>query len=216
MLYYLQHYTQRDKVLSESDVETNFTLQDFCYRPVPKGDCLIKSAMQYWHDNKTALNQYETTEQIKGLANCTYPLEYTQRACTDRIGTPVQSYDIFGDISCEAEVANDCENCLIKAGGLAFTYFLKQNDYSSTSADQWELAVFTRNIKSFNYALGNGYNDRMDYELTGYSYNEPLIDAINRTVTNWEDEHGKGSVKMMKADYLSHRSIQDNYKVESA
>ena len=93
---------------------------------------------------------------------------------------------------------------------------MKQNDYSSTSADQWELAVFTRNIKSFNYALGNGYNDQMDYELDGYSYNQPLITRIQKIVTDWEDENGEGSVKMMKADYLSHRSIQDNYKVESA
>ena len=56
----------------------------------------------------------------------------------------------------------------------------------------------------------------MDNELSGYDYNRPLMKRIRKIVTDWEAEYGEGSVKMMKADYLSHRSVQDNYKMESA
>ena len=35
--------------------ELNFTLQDFCYRPILGETCLVTSPMEYWQDDLTKL-----------------------------------------------------------------------------------------------------------------------------------------------------------------
>lgn len=55
---------------------------------------------------------------------------------------------------------------------------LTNNIYSKNVAEEWERQVYIRNIKSFNYALGNDYHTTMDGPMEGIPYNQDLIDRI--------------------------------------
>ena len=76
------------------------------------------------------------------------------------MGNPIRPYNIFGDIFCQngADILNECDYCLIEARGLRFNFPLNHNDYSLTAVENWELYVFTRNVKSYNKAVENNYN----------------------------------------------------------
>ncbi len=147
----------------------NFTLNDFCYKPISGEGCLAESAMQYFYDNITILQTYDNA-QIKDIATCSNPLPGKTRACFDSIGTPILTFAIFGDTSCE-NVATECDQCILKAGGMQFTFLLNHNEYQLVTAEEWERQVFIRNVKSFNYALGNNYQTTMDGPMVGLDYN---------------------------------------------
>ena len=150
----------------------NFTLDDFCYKPISGEGCIVESAMQYFLNNATILANFTTNESIKELATCITPMiEYNQtKACFDQMGTPVLTYAVFGDTQCQNEVS-ECESCILDAGGLQFTFLLSHNEYSLVTSEEWERQVFIRNVKSFNYALGNGYHIDMDGPMEGLDYN---------------------------------------------
>jgi hypothetical protein len=54
----------------ESGVATlngmEFTLDDFCYKPITGEGCIVESPMQYWKSNLTLLN--EPTTNVKQTA----------------------------------------------------------------------------------------------------------------------------------------------------
>jgi len=62
---------------------------------------------------------------------------------------------------------------------MQFTFLLNNNKFSLNTAEEWERQVFIRNVKTFNYALGNDYHTDMDGPMEGISYNQDLIDQIN-------------------------------------
>lgn len=111
------------------------------------------------------------------IATCANPLPGHDRACFDSIGTPVLTFAIFGDTSCQ-NVATECDQCILDAGGMQFTFLLSHNEYSQVTAEEWERQVFIRNVKSFNKALDNGYHTDMDGPMEGVTYNQVLIDQI--------------------------------------
>jgi len=86
------------------------------------------------------------------------------------MGTPVLTFAVFGDTQCQ-NVATECDQCILDAGGLQFTFLLNHNEYSLITSEEWERQVFIRNVKSFNKALGNDYNIDMDGPMVGISYN---------------------------------------------
>lgn len=58
MLYYLQEAMQTN----ESHLNNlNFTLDNFCYKPISGEGCLVESAMQYFHDDLDILGDYNNT-----------------------------------------------------------------------------------------------------------------------------------------------------------
>lgn len=61
---------------------------------------------------------------------------------------------------------------------------LNKNDYSLASAEEWERQVFIRNIKSFNYALGNDYHTDMTGPEEGLDYNMELVNTIREFKAN--------------------------------
>ena len=211
MMWYLQGHIVND---TASVNGMDFTLDSFCYKPISGEGCIVESPMQYFHDNLTII-QSMTNEDIKELATCVKPLPGEQRACFDSIGSPVLTFAIFGDTSCE-NVATECDQCKIKAGGMQFTMLLNHNAYSQFTSEEWERQVFIRNIKSFNYALGNGYHTDLDGPLEGLNYNWALIHDIQDFIARWKVEHPKEEIVLMKADYLAERSIQDNIVLESS
>ena len=103
-LYVLQNYMVNDAATVNN---MNFTLDNFCYKPISGEGCLVESAMQYFYDNKTILDTYDNDE-IKTIATCANPLPGETRACFDSIGTPVLTFAIFGDTTCENE-ASECD-----------------------------------------------------------------------------------------------------------
>ena len=60
----------------------NFTLNDFCYKPISGEGCLVESPMQYFLNNDTILEGMSNLE-IKELATCTDPLPGQTKACFD-------------------------------------------------------------------------------------------------------------------------------------
>ncbi len=44
--------------------ETNYTLTDFCYKPISGKDCIVTSPLEYWKSNYTMLNS-ESEAKIK-------------------------------------------------------------------------------------------------------------------------------------------------------
>ena len=60
----------------------NFTLNDFCYKPISGEGCLVESPMQYFLNNDTILEGMSNL-QIKELATCIDPLPGQTKACFD-------------------------------------------------------------------------------------------------------------------------------------
>ena len=188
-----------------------YTLDDFCYKPISGEGCLVESPMQYWKSDITVLNDPETN--VKETAQCIPPEDQTERTCFDSIGTPVLTYAVFGGMSCEGDSGGECDACLLDASGLQMTYLLNKNDYSLAAAEEWERQVFIRNFKSFNYALGNDYHTDMSGPMEGISYNQQLIDRVHQNLTYYQDNDIP--VITLKADYLAERSIEDNIVLET-
>lgn len=104
MLYWLQYeIVHNNATVNDMD----FTLDDFCYKPISGEGCLVESAMQYFQSNYTLI-QSMSDDEIKKLATCTTPLPGETRACFDEIGTPVLTFAIFGDTMCQNE-ATECD-----------------------------------------------------------------------------------------------------------
>lgn len=83
-----------------------YTLDDFCYKPISGEGCLAESPMQYFKMNLTYLN--EPTTNVKAVAQCIPDADSAGRTCFDRIGTPVLTYAVFGGTSCEAGTSGKC------------------------------------------------------------------------------------------------------------
>ena len=47
----------------------NFTLDDFCYKPISGEGCLVESPMQYWQNDLDTLLACPA-DQIKEVAQC--------------------------------------------------------------------------------------------------------------------------------------------------
>jgi len=106
---------------------------------------------------------------------------------------------------------NICSSCKIKASGLQVTFLLYKNDYSNDNAKQWESEVFTRNIKTFNKAIGQSYHDDLD---DGMEYNKTLLANLTTTIKGFKDA-GIDFIPV-KADLLAERGIEDNIALESS
>ena len=183
----------------------DFTLDSFCYKPISGEGCIVESPMQYFLNQWDILQSLNNTE-IKTLATCVKPLPGEQRACFDSIGSPILTFAIFGDTSCENE-ATECDQCRIDAGGMQFTMLLNHNAYSQFTAEEWEKQVFIRNIKSFNKAIDNGYHTDMSGPEENLNYNWVLIQEVRDFIEQWNADPANEKMVEVKADYLSERSI---------
>jgi Niemann-Pick C1 protein len=195
----------------EKDVATvqghNYTMDDFCYKPITGEGCLEESPMGYFQMSLETLMDPATN--VKETAQCIPPPNATTRICFDQIGTPVLTYAVFGGITCEEGTSGECQACLIDAPAMQFTFLLNKNDYSLVTAEEWERQVFIRNVKSFNYALNNSYHIDMTGPMEGIDYNYELVDQIRMVY-----DTNPGMI-LVKADYLAERSIEDNIVLES-
>lgn len=87
--------------------DMDFTLDDFCYKPISGEGCLVESPMQYFLNNDTILESM-TNAEVKTLATCITPLPGETKACFDQMGTPVLTFAVFGDTHC-TNVATECD-----------------------------------------------------------------------------------------------------------
>jgi hypothetical protein len=110
LVYYLQ--TAIEVGLAEVNGH-NYTMDDFCYKPITGEGCLEESPMQYFQNSLSTLMDPNTN--VKEVAQCIPPPNATSRICFDAIGTPVLTYAVFGGISCEGETTGACDACLIDA-----------------------------------------------------------------------------------------------------
>ena len=184
MLWYLQYHIVNDKATVNG---MDFTLDSFCYKPISGEGCIVESPMQYFHDKLDVMQSMNNTE-IKTLATCVAPLPGEQRACFDSIGSPVLTFAIFGDTTCQNE-ATECDQCIIDAGGMQFTFLLNHNAYSQYTAEEWERQVFIRNVKSFNKAMDNGYHTDMTGPEENLNYNWELIMELKDFMADWDERY---------------------------
>jgi hypothetical protein len=110
LMYYLQIAIEQD--ISQVNGH-NYTINDFCYKPITGEGCLEESPMGYFQMNLTTLMDPNTN--VKETAQCIPPPDATSRICFDQIGTPMLTYAVFGGISCEAGTSGECQACLIDA-----------------------------------------------------------------------------------------------------
>ena len=217
MLWALQGAIQND---TSTLGKTDWTLDNFCYKPISGEGCIVESAMQYFHDNYTILTElYPSDEDVKTLSTCLTPLPGETRACFDSIGSPVLTFAIFGDTTCQGGEGNDCSQCEVLAGGMQFTFLLQHNEYSLETAEQWEAEVFIRNVKTFNWAMQNDYHTDMTGPVEGMSYNIDLAIQLYDIMQAYYDANcaeDRDCIIPVKADYLAERSIEDNIKLESS
>lgn len=94
-----------------------------------------------------------------------------------------------------------CAPCLIDASAFMVTFLLNNNEYSNPIAEQWELEVFQRNVKTFN--LFAKYHTELPKGVD--DYNQVLHDQLKSV---YEDPKNK-EMLTLKIDYLSERSIPD-------
>jgi len=206
---YLDLVYELQNAIEKGKAEVNgqeFGLDDFCYKPISGEGCLVESPMQYWKNNKAAMD----ASNPKETAQCIPPPDATTRVCFDRIGTPVLTFAVFGGLKCEPGTAGACEACKIDASGMQMTFLLNNNAYSLTTAEEWERQVYIRNFKSFNKAIGKDYHTALDGPMKNITYNQDLIDKVQAVYAQYPD------MIPVKADYLAERSIEDNIKLESA
>jgi len=184
----------------------DYSVDDFCYKPIGGEGGIVTSPMQYWRSD---LQQLWNDPDVKQTAQCIAAPDATERVCFDKIGVPVMQFTIFGKLTCATPKKNECSECSVNAAGLQVTFLLLNNDYSTATAEQWESDVFIRNIKSFNKAMGDDYHTELD---DGEDYNQDLIDKIKVVQGN----SSYGSMITLKADYMAERSIPDNITEESS
>ena len=83
MLYHLQESIETGKTTVNG---FDYTVDDFCYKPISGKGCIVESPMQYWRSNLTSLLADPNPKQT---AQCIAPPDATERVCFDKIGTPV-------------------------------------------------------------------------------------------------------------------------------
>lgn len=83
MLYELQLAIEQG---TASVAGRDYTLGDFCYKPISGKGCIVTSPMEYWKMNATELGK---DQNVKVTAQCIAPPDATERVCFDRIGVPV-------------------------------------------------------------------------------------------------------------------------------
>ena len=71
-------------------------------------------------------------------------------------------------------------------------------------------------MKSFNYALDNDYHTKMDGPMEDITYNMDLVNELKAFLKQYKIDNPDEEIKLMKADYLAERSIQDNIVLESS
>ena len=176
----------------------DYTIKDFCFRPITGQGCLIPSPMDFW---KVNLEEMKKDKDVKFTAQCIPTGEQTGRICFDRNGVPVQVSSVFGGVVCVKDDSVPCAPCRIDASAFMITMLLNNNDYSNPTAIQWEMDVLIRNIKSFNYV--SGYQKDLPKQLVDLGYNWDLINKIEKV---YQDNP---KMLKLKIDYLSERSIPD-------
>ena len=143
LMYWLQYYIIHDTAELNG---LEFTLNDFCYKPITGEGCLVESPMQYFKSNYTYLESKDNA-QIQAIATCVPQDDQTGRTCFDAIGTPVLTYAVFGGLSCQNTLQSACDTCDLLASAMQFTFLLNNNKFSLNTAEEWERQVFIRNVE---------------------------------------------------------------------
>ena len=83
-IYDLQIKIESSKI---SLLGKNYTVNDFCYKPVSDQGCLITSPMDFWKMN---LQEMINDTNIKETAKCLKKKSVEDVPCSDRNGVPIQ------------------------------------------------------------------------------------------------------------------------------
>lgn len=83
-LYFLQKKIENGSI---SLLGQNYSVNDFCYKPVSDQGCLITSPLDFWKMN---LDQMKKDPNIKETAKCLKTKSDEDVPCSDRNGVPIQ------------------------------------------------------------------------------------------------------------------------------
>lgn len=83
-IYYIQKNIEEGSI---SLLGKNYTINDFCYKPVSDQGCIISSPMDFWKMN---LNEMKNDQNVKETAKCLKKKSLDDVPCSDRNGIPIQ------------------------------------------------------------------------------------------------------------------------------
>ena len=125
----------------------NWTIKDFCYKPMKEKGCLIKSPYNLWKANKTL---FENDNNIKTTVKCLKDVQNNNlMPCFSEIDLPVQLNSIFGQLECENK-SNDEILCNKTAKSLIINYYFNNDHFVNKVFKIWEKNVFQKEIINFN------------------------------------------------------------------
>lgn len=87
---YLEKIYILQKKIEEGSISLlgkDYTVNDFCYKPVSDQGCLITSPMDFWKMN---LDEMKKDPNIKETAKCLKTKSVGDVPCSDRNGVPIQ------------------------------------------------------------------------------------------------------------------------------
>ena len=125
-------------------LNTKWSIDDLCYKPVSGKGCMITSPTNFWKED---YEKFKEEKDLKIVSKCLQSLGEDTMPCFDKIGTPIQLDAIFGAQGCEGdEIITDCSVCNKTAKALSVTFLLNNDYFTNKAAEKWEKEVLQKEI----------------------------------------------------------------------
>lgn len=113
----------------DSGALLKYTLDDFCFRPIPKKGCILQSVTEYYQSNSTTI---ANLKDLKHIWDCIAGTKGLSEECRSSIGVPPYYKQTLG----KASMLYDIEE--IHAKAVFSTFLLKNEPETNVAAELWE------------------------------------------------------------------------------
>lgn len=169
-------------------LNTKWSIDDLCYKPVSGKGCMITSPTNFWKED---YEKFKEEKDLKIVSKCLQSLGEDTMPCFDKIGTPVQLDAIFGAQGCEGdEKVTDCSICNKTAKALSVTFLLNNDYFTNKAAEKWEKEVLQKEILEFN--------QKEEENKSGLK----LYYMLERSVTDELEIENEQNISVVVASYL--------------
>lgn len=169
-------------------LNTQWSIDDLCYKPVSGKGCLITSPTNFWKEDR---QKFDEEKDLKIVSKCLKSLEEDTMPCIDKIGMPIQLDAIFGAQGCEGdEKATDCSIYNKTAKALSVTFLLNNDFFINKAAEKWEKEILQKEISEFN--------KREEEQKSGLK----LYYILERSVTDELEIENEQNISLVVTSYL--------------
>lgn len=188
---YIDKIFEIQQKITSANIEflnTKWSIDDLCYKPVSGKGCMITSPTNFWKED---YEKFKEEKDLKIVSKCLQSLGEDTMPCFDKIGTPIQLDAIFGAQGCEGdEIITDCSVCNKTAKALSVTFLLNNDYFTNKAAEKWEKEVLQKEILEFN--------KREENNKTGLK----LYYMLERSVTDELEIENEQNISVVVASYL--------------